>query len=947
MGKNLQAAGLISGGRVAILAGSDSDKAHMDKLSEGCSKYGLPVVKHISQPGSLEEVVKKYNKSVQRMVILACAGGTDDISQKASFHSVHPVVSCPSDGLNESCLANMPTSSTGFVLQPGSATRFAAQALGDESVKKVLEKEAAGEAQNGVHADEVPEYDGLTLESRTKAKIATFLSDCVDECVIPELGEATKGKVRDIYMVDDKVVMITNDRVSAFDFVLPNLIPFKGRLLNAISKWSFAQTADIVPNPLCDQPDPNVVVQKKMKNLMVEAIVRGYLWGSMAAAYEKGERVFCGLRLPEGMVRYQKLAEPLFTPTTKAEVGHDENMTMNDVVAKMGPELAAQVKEVSLKLYARGAELMKKRGLILLDTKYEFGVDENGKLFVIDEVNTPDSSRMCAISEYEAKWPRIQKEGLTPELKIKEYSKQYVRDTLLEMGFDGTKALKLPPSVVAECAFRYISVYEQITGEKFQFPTDKLEGRIGKNLEAAGLISSGCVAVFAASESDKGNIQKIADGVAKYGLPCVTRICCAAKQPAKLEELLTYYNRSVQRMVVVASAGGAEALSSAASFHSIHPVVSCPPEGTLDSGLSSTVFECTPGNTVRFAAQLLCGPDVQQGLLEDARKARGLPADAAGAQTKADEVPAGTYTGLTLESRVKTQIAKYLNDCVDDTVIPELGEAKKGKVRDIYFVKDKVVMVTNDRVSAFDFVLPNLIPFKGQVLNEISKWTMSQTADICPNALCEQPDPNVVVQKKMKNLNIEAICRGYLWGSMANAYEKGDRTFCGLKLPDGLLRYQKLDEPLFTPTTKAEVGHDENMTMAQVEAQLGADLAKKVKETALKLYQRGVEVFAKRGLILLDTKYEFGLDEKGELYVIDEVNTPDSSRMCSIAEYESKWPRIKAEGMKPELKIKEYSKQYVRDTLLEMGFDGTKALKLPPSAVVECAFRYISVYEQI
>merc|ERR1719353_861635 len=219
----------------------------------------------------------------------------------------------------------------------------------------------------------------------------------------------------------------------------------------------------------------------------------------------------------------------------------------------------------------------------------------------------------------------------------------------------------------------------------------------------------------------------------------------------------------------------------------------------------------------------------------------------------------------------------HLDDCVDECVIPELGEATKGKVRDIYMVDDKVVMVTNDRVSAFDFVLPNLIPFKGRVLNAISKWCMSQTADILPNPLCDQPDPNVVVQKKMKNLGLEAIVRGYLWGSMAASYEKGERSFCGLTLPNGLVRYQKLAEPLFTPTTKAEVGHDENMTMAEVEAQLGADLAKKVKETALKLYQRGVEVFAKRGLILLDTKYEFGLDEKGDLYVIDEVNTPDSS----------------------------------------------------------------------
>merc|ERR1719502_1523487 len=174
------------------------------------------------------------------------------------------------------------------------------------------------------------------------------------------------------------------------------------------------QTKDIIPNALIEHVDESVVVQKKMKNLNVEWIVRGYLWGSMAAAYEKGDRNFCGLSVPEGLNRFQKFDEPLFTPTTKAEVGHDENMTMDDVAAKLGPELAAKVKEVSLKLYARGAELMKKRGLLLLDTKYEFGLDENGTLFVIDEVNTPDSSRMCTIAEYESKWPRIKAEGMKP-----------------------------------------------------------------------------------------------------------------------------------------------------------------------------------------------------------------------------------------------------------------------------------------------------------------------------------------------------------------------------------------------------------------------------------------------------------------------------------------------------------------------------------------------------
>jgi hypothetical protein len=219
-------------------------------------------------------------------------------------------------------------------------------------------------------------------------------------------------------------------------------------------------------------------------------------------------------------------------------------------------------------------------------------------------------------------------------LKIKEYSKQYVRDTLLEMGFDGTKALKLPPSVVVECAYIYISVYEQITGQQFQFPTEKVKGTLAKNLAKAGMISSGCVAVLAGSESDQMTaIRKLKEGVAKYGLPCVTNIV-PTKEPAKLEELMKYYNRSVQRMVILTCADGAQELSSAASVHSLHPVVSCPPakdgcptppSRTTRNSQPPNGFVCSPANAVRFAAQVCGGAAVEKMLLEEtALKVKGL-----------------------------------------------------------------------------------------------------------------------------------------------------------------------------------------------------------------------------------------------------------------------------------------------------------------------------------
>ena len=192
----------------------------------------------------------------------------------------------------------------------------------------------------------------------SEIKMEAFISSAaksgvgLDQLVLPEWGLPKKGKVRDIYFKDENVIMITNDRVSAFDVVLPNLIPFKGEVLNYISEYMFKQTSDIVPNALV-QPsiDPNIVVQKKMENLQIECIVRGYLWGSMAAAYEKGERAFCGLEIPDGLIRYQKLPSgPIFTPTTKAEVGHDENLTFAEVEEMVGKDLAAQVQRVEAAL---------------------------------------------------------------------------------------------------------------------------------------------------------------------------------------------------------------------------------------------------------------------------------------------------------------------------------------------------------------------------------------------------------------------------------------------------------------------------------------------------------------------------------------------------------------------------------------------------------------------
>jgi len=470
-------------------------------------------------------------------------------------------------------------------------------------------------------------------EAAYKAKIQECMGQTMQECWIPELGDQKSGKVRDIYFHGENVVMVTNDRVSAFDYILPNLIPFKGQVLNQISEWTMNQTKDILPNALVENVDPSVVVQKKMKNLNVEFIIRGYLWGSMAAAYEKGDRTFCGLKVPDGLIRFQKFDPPLYTPTTKAEVGHDENMTEDEVEKLIGKQMAQKAKNAALKLFARGQEIFRKRGLILLDTKYEFGVDANNELYVIDEVNTPDSSRMCDISEWEGKYPKIEAEMKTgkyktvtdvlkarPELKMKEFSKQYVRDALLEMGFNPEKdksAPKLSDAQVVECSYRYINIYERVTGNTFQFPNalSRIEPskRILLNLQRAKLITGGFVVIMAGSDSDMPHLESIQKELGKFKIPSQIRICSAHKQPGALQAVLQAYNKSIEPLMIVGCAGGTDALSGTASYLSRWPVISCPPDGSAPGGNptcitnppgSSNGVIIKPANVAKFAAQM-------------------------------------------------------------------------------------------------------------------------------------------------------------------------------------------------------------------------------------------------------------------------------------------------------------------------------------------------------
>ena len=288
------------------------------------------------------------------------------------------------------------------------------------------------------------------------------------------------GKVRDVYNINDEyLVMLVSDRISAIDVVLPKGIPYKGQILNQIAAKFLDATSDIVPNWKIATPDPMVTVGHKCEPFKVEMVIRGYLAGSAWREYKAGKRTLCGLPLPEGMVENQKFPTPLITPTTKAMEGHDENISKEEIISSglISKEDYETIEKYTLALFQRGTEIAAKMGLILVDTKYEFG-KKDGKIYLIDEIHTPDSSRYFYADGYE--------ERLAKGERQRQLSKEFVREWLMENGFQGKEGKTIPemtPEVVANITNRYIELYEHITGTKFEKAdcTNILE-RIEKNV---------------------------------------------------------------------------------------------------------------------------------------------------------------------------------------------------------------------------------------------------------------------------------------------------------------------------------------------------------------------------------------------------------------------------------------------------------------------------------
>lgn len=301
----------------------------------------------------------------------------------------------------------------------------------------------------------------------------------------PGQKDVYRGKVRDVYNIDDKyLLMIVSDRISAFDVVLPEGIPYKGQVLNQIASWFLDMAKEIVPVWNIASPDPNVTIGYRCDPYPVEMIVRGYLTGSSWRAYKNGAREICGIPIPEGMREHQRFEKPIITPTTKAEQGkHDQDISAEEIITTglVSEDEYRKLEDYSMKLFLKGSQVAAEHGLILVDTKYEFG-KRNGQITLIDEIHTPDSSRYFYAEGYEERFSRDEQQ--------KQLSKEFVREWLMANGFQGREGEKVPlmtPEFVARISERYIELFENITGTKFrkaasEDPLKRIETNVNRYL---------------------------------------------------------------------------------------------------------------------------------------------------------------------------------------------------------------------------------------------------------------------------------------------------------------------------------------------------------------------------------------------------------------------------------------------------------------------------------
>ena len=388
----------------------------------------------------------------------------------------------------------------------------------------------------------------------------------LDKIYTPQIKKIHSGKVRESFRIDDKTRMfVVSDRVSSFDSVLNNLIPNKGAVLNGITNYWFEKTRNIIDNHLIKAIDPNISLVKETEPIKVEMIVRGYLTGSMWRGYKKGQRVFSGVEAVDGLTQNQKFPTPIVTPTTKEE--HDEEITPQNIV-KTGLTTKAiydKLQDISLQLFELGTNELAKKGIILVDTKYEFGL-LNGEIILIDEIHTPDSSRFWDKAAYDK-----------DPLKVDSMDKEFIRQWLLNNKKNGVVPNVLPEEVIAEASQKYVDIYEKIVEKDFKTCGADVRDRIYWNLLQAGLIKDGFVSIVMGSPMDMPHCEKIKAALDKYDIFVDMRVTSAHKNGERIGGIAEVYNNSLEPGCVIAVAGRSNGLGGALAANLAIPMINCPP----------------------------------------------------------------------------------------------------------------------------------------------------------------------------------------------------------------------------------------------------------------------------------------------------------------------------------------------------------------------------------
>ncbi len=389
--------------------------------------------------------------------------------------------------------------------------------------------------------------------------------NCLDKIYTPQVKKIHSGKVRDSFRINEKKRMIVvTDRISCFDKVLKSTIPNKGAVLNGISNFWFEKTKNIVDNHSIEVIDPNINLVKEAEPIRVEMIVRGYLTGSMWRGYQQGKRSFSSVIVPDGLSRNQKFNKPILTPTTKEK--SDREITPEDIIKEGWAERRVydEMTRISMQLFELGTKILNEKGIILVDTKYEFGL-LGDKVILIDEIHTPDSSRFWSKEAYE-KDPQ----------NVEQIDKEFVRQWLLKNKKDGDYPDILPPEIIEETSKRYLEIFKIVTGKKLDTEID-IRHRIYKNLVQNRIIKDGYVIIIMGSSSDLEHCKKIKSHLDKYDVFIDLRVVSAHKNGERIPELAEIYNNSLEPGCVIAVAGRSNGLGGALAANLAIPVINCPP----------------------------------------------------------------------------------------------------------------------------------------------------------------------------------------------------------------------------------------------------------------------------------------------------------------------------------------------------------------------------------